>query len=95
MLEDKIADIWPDYPCLYDVRSRDFKNRVKSMILLKFFGVPNIQFANNINLHTLLLFYVLKFNVSSRTFYWRLSNVFADVAKVKEKAKTSKKSHLE
>ena len=27
LLEDKIADIWPDYPCLYDVRSRDFKNR--------------------------------------------------------------------
>ena len=27
LLEDKLADIWPDYPCLYDVRSRDFKNR--------------------------------------------------------------------
>ena len=27
LLEDKIADIWPDYPCLYDARSRDFKNR--------------------------------------------------------------------
>ena len=27
MLEDQIADIWPDYPCLYDVRSPDFKNR--------------------------------------------------------------------
>ena len=26
-LEDKIADIWPEYPCLYDVRSPDFKNR--------------------------------------------------------------------
>ena len=27
MLEDQIADMWPDYPCLYDVRSPDFKNR--------------------------------------------------------------------
>ena len=27
MLEDQIADIWPDYVCLYDVRSPEFKNR--------------------------------------------------------------------
>ena len=27
ILEDKLADIWPDYPCLYDVRSADFRNR--------------------------------------------------------------------
>ena len=27
LLENKIADIWPEYPCLYDVRSPDFKNR--------------------------------------------------------------------
>ena len=27
MLEDQIADLWPDYVCLYDVRSPDFKNR--------------------------------------------------------------------
>ena len=27
MLEDQIADIWPDYPCLYDVRSTAIKNR--------------------------------------------------------------------
>ncbi|XP_028410489.1 uncharacterized protein LOC114542944 [Dendronephthya gigantea] len=27
MLEDQIADIWPEYPCLYDVRCPDFKNR--------------------------------------------------------------------
>ena len=27
VLEDKLADFWPDYPCLYDVRSSDFKNR--------------------------------------------------------------------
>ena len=27
MCEDKIADLWPEYPCLYDVRSPDFKNR--------------------------------------------------------------------
>ena len=27
VLEDKLADFWPDFPCLYDVRSSDFKNR--------------------------------------------------------------------
>jgi hypothetical protein len=27
IVEDEIADIWPDYPCLYDVWSPDFKNR--------------------------------------------------------------------
>ena len=27
LLEDKISDLWPEYPCLYDVRSPDFKNR--------------------------------------------------------------------
>ena len=27
VLEDKLVDIWPEYPCLYDVRSSDFKNR--------------------------------------------------------------------
>ena len=27
ILEDKLADIWPDYPCLYDVHSADFRNR--------------------------------------------------------------------
>ena len=27
ILEDKLADIWPDYPCLYDMRCPEFKNR--------------------------------------------------------------------
>lgn len=27
ILEDQIADLWPEYPCLYDVRSPEFKNR--------------------------------------------------------------------
>ncbi len=27
ILEDEIADIWPEYPCLYDVRIPEFKNR--------------------------------------------------------------------
>ena len=27
VLEDKLADLWPDYPCLYDVRYPEFKNR--------------------------------------------------------------------
>ena len=27
--EEKLIDLWPDHPCLYDVRSKDFKNRDK------------------------------------------------------------------
>ena len=27
--EGKLSDIWPKYPCLYDVRSRDFRHRNK------------------------------------------------------------------
>ena len=27
VLEDKLADLWPDYPCLYDVQCPEFKNR--------------------------------------------------------------------
>ena len=28
MLEDKLADIWPDYSCLYDVRCPEFQGFV-------------------------------------------------------------------
>ena len=28
LLEDKFVTIWPDYPCLYDVRSVDFRNKI-------------------------------------------------------------------
>jgi hypothetical protein len=27
ILEDKFIDLWQDYPCLYDIRSPDFKDR--------------------------------------------------------------------
>ncbi len=29
ILEDKLIDLWPDYPCLYDVNLPEFKNRDK------------------------------------------------------------------
>ena len=29
ILEDKIIDMWPNYPCIFDVRSPHFKNREK------------------------------------------------------------------
>ena len=44
MLEDQIEDIWPGYPCLYDVRSPSFKNRdLREQALQKFadcLGLP-------------------------------------------------------
>ena len=27
--EEKLVDLWQDFPCLYDVRCPDFKNRDK------------------------------------------------------------------
>ncbi len=27
--EDNLVELWADYPCLFDVRSTDFKNRDK------------------------------------------------------------------
>ena len=27
LLEEKLVELWPEYSCLYDVRSPDFKNR--------------------------------------------------------------------
>ena len=29
ILEEKLVELWPDYPCLYDVRSPEFKDRNK------------------------------------------------------------------
>ena len=29
MAEEKLVELWPDYPCLYDVRPADFKDRDK------------------------------------------------------------------
>jgi hypothetical protein len=29
ILEDKLVDLWQDFPCLYEVRSPHFKNRDK------------------------------------------------------------------
>ena len=61
MLEEKLVELWPDYGCLYDVRSPDFKNRDKKQVaieeiatklsffflkeLLKVLLVPSCRFA--------------------------------------------------
>ena len=29
IVEEKLLDIWPEHPCLYDVRCPSFKDRVK------------------------------------------------------------------
>ena len=35
MLEEKLVELWPDYGCLYDVRSPDFKNRDKRQVAIE------------------------------------------------------------
>ena len=27
ILEDRLVELWPDYPCLYDIRCGEFNNR--------------------------------------------------------------------
>lgn len=61
MLEDQIADVWQEHPCLYDVRSPDFKNRemrdnsiqeiaekIGTTGTLYFYLVFSFHFLNNI-----------------------------------------------
>ena len=35
MLEEKLVELWPDYGCLYDARSPDFKNRDKRQVAIE------------------------------------------------------------
>ena len=35
MLEEKLVELWPDYNCLYDVRSPDFKNRDRRQVAIE------------------------------------------------------------
>ena len=35
MLEEKLVELWPDYGCLFDVRSPDFKNRDKRQVAIE------------------------------------------------------------
>ena len=35
MLEEKLVELWPDYGCLFDVRSPDFKNRDKKQVAIE------------------------------------------------------------
>ena len=35
MLEEKLVELSPDYGCLFDVRSADFKNRDKKQVAIE------------------------------------------------------------
>lgn len=45
--EEKLVEIWPDHPCLYDVRSADFKNRDKRQKALEEIAIAVNQNGNN------------------------------------------------
>ena len=66
-LEDKIADIWPEYPCLYDVRSPDFKNRdLREMAYLEIAEkLDKSGKAYVANIQTLLTQYVLQYLIQN------------------------------
>lgn len=34
MLKEKLVELWPEYSCLYDVRSSDFKNRDRREVVM-------------------------------------------------------------
>ena len=70
-LEDKIADIWPEYSCLYDVRSPDFKNRdMREMAYLEIAekfdksGKAYVATIQNLLKHYLLQYLIQNLNVT-------------------------------
>ena len=46
--EEKLVEIWPDHPCLYDVRSADFKDRDKRHKALEEIAMAVNHNGNNI-----------------------------------------------
>ncbi|CAB3980481.1 Hypothetical predicted protein [Paramuricea clavata] len=48
--EEKLFEIWPDHPCLYDVRSADFKNRDRRQKALEEIAIAvnqNVDWVKN------------------------------------------------
>ena len=57
--EEKLVEIWPDHPCLYDVRSADFKNRDKRQTALEEIAIAVNQNGNNMLMNYLVFVYTL------------------------------------
>ena len=38
VLENKLVELWPQYSCLYDVRSTEFKNRDRREVAMSEIG---------------------------------------------------------
>ena len=64
--EDKLVQLWPDFPCLYDVQSSDFKNRDLRQQAMEaiatqveqsgaYFVVVCVEFVNKIRIGSLYL----------------------------------------
>ncbi len=53
--EDKLIELWPDYPWLYNVRSPDFKDRYKRQLGLEEMSKKMEQtgMSNAVNTQTL------------------------------------------
>ena len=66
MSEEKLVEIWPDHPCLYDVRSADFKDRDKRQKALEEIALAVNQ-NGNIKVHEYLIFVDFKMQNKSRS----------------------------
>ena len=45
MLEEKLVELWPDYGCLYDMRSPDFKNKDKRQVAIEEIAIKAFFFS--------------------------------------------------
>ena len=51
MLEEKLVELWPEYSCLYGVRSSDFKNRDRKEVTMSEIAEKLKKVTNNWKSH--------------------------------------------
>ena len=51
MLKEKLVELWPEYSCLYDVRSSDFKNKDRREVTMSEIAEKLKKVKNNWKSH--------------------------------------------
>ena len=74
LLEDKFVTIWPDYPCLYDVRPVDFRNRDLLQKAMEAIGEQLDQTVTSISKISCMFQYVSTSIIGSPRNTWNCAN---------------------
>ena len=61
ILEEKLVELWPEYTCLYDVSSTEFKNRDRREVAMSEIAEKLGQNGRS-NLHQIMIFLELARN---------------------------------